>query len=456
MKNSTILQFDESADKSGRKVADKKGDESPKTGLKAWRDRVKKSTNAFRGATGDGKEYVIRLQVAGKRRYAELGTADVDEAAKRARSFYFDVQSVGWDAAYLKLHPARPTPATPAEKLTIGEYLKAVKDVWTTARELTYWEACMKLRRLVALVLGLKAEAKEKWCGPNAEETPWQKRINAVPLVSITPIAVSKAMEDYVRGRGGDAKTQLAAKHTINSLLRNSRSLFSRRLIIPKLTIALPAVLPFDGLKELKERNGEYRFQREVDVAWLIREAYADLREKRPSLFIIFLLALGAGLRRHEIDKLRWRELLQISEQVEVLKSDVFDAKSYTSLRKVRLPKKFYEIILNFRGNADLGSFVIPSDRPAVLNQRRREYRCDPDFREINAWLEKKGLKPRDRKKLQTLRKHFGDVICSTYGIYKAAAALGHQKVSTTEKYYAAPPEVEAAPFELPDNEDIV
>lgn len=136
MKISTILQFDESADKSGRKVADKKGDESPKTGLKAWRDRVKKSTNAFRGATGDGKEYVIRLQVAGKRRYAELGTADVDEAAKRARSFYFDVQSVGWDAAYLKLHSARPTPATPAEKLTIGEYLKAVKDVWTTAREL--------------------------------------------------------------------------------------------------------------------------------------------------------------------------------------------------------------------------------------------------------------------------------------------------------------------------------
>lgn len=454
MENSSILQFSPDGGESGRKVADKSADESPKSGLKVWRERVKSSTAAFRGSSGDGRGYFVRLQVAKKRCYIDLGTTDLTEAAKRARSFYFDVQSIGWAAAYLKLHPAPPVPSTPAEELTIGEYLLAVKEVWTV-KELTFWEACGKLRRLVALVLGLEADAKDKWCGPKGEETPWQKRINSVRVSSITPAAVTQMMGDYVRARSVDANTQLAAKHTINSVVRNSRSLFSRRSIVPRLKIALPATLPFDGVKELKERPGEYRFQRDVDVKWLIREAFSELQPHHPALFVMFLLALGAGLRRHEIDKLRWRELLQVAQQVEVMKSDVFDAKSYTSLRKVNLPPQFYELILSYRGNAPLEAFVIESKRPAVLNPKRRSYRCDPDFRAVNSWLSQKGINPRDGKKLQTLRKHFGDVICSHYGIYKAAAALGHQKVSTTEKYYAAPPEVEAAPFEVPLNQHL-
>lgn len=450
MQNSTILQFASGAGESGRKVADKSEASSPKSGLKAWRDRVKRSTEAFRGDAGDGREYVVRLQVAGKRRYIELGTTDLDAAAKRARSFFFDVQSLGWDAAILKLHPARPIPTVPADKLTIGEYLQAVKEVWH-ARELTYWEACAKLRRLVALTLGMEPGAGERWRGPKAGETPWQKRINAIRVSDLTPAAITKAMNDYVRLREGGAEAQLAAKHTINSLVTNSRSLFSRRNVVPRLTVALPVVLPFDGVKNLKERMGEFRFRRDVDVHQLIQQAREELAPNNPVLFVMFLLALGAGLRRHEIDKLRWRELVQIAEQVEVIKSDCFDAKSYRSLRKVKLPRQFYQILLEFRDNAPLDAFVFSSERPGVLNERRRMYRCDADFRKLNAWLEGKGVKPRDGKKIQALRKHFGDVICATYGIYKAAAALGHQKVSTTERFYAAPPEVEAAPFELMD-----
>lgn len=450
MKNSTIVQFSTPDGESGRKVADKNPEVAPKSGLKAWRDRVKKSTKAFRGANGDGREYVIRLQVAGKRRYAELGTSDLDEAAKRARSFYFDVQSIGWNAATQKLHPARPIPVGSADRLTIGEYTAAVKQIWT-GRELTYWESCAKLRRLVALVLQMFPQPGERWRGPKAEETPWQKRINAVSVSALTPDAVSKTMDDYVRSRGSDADTQLAAKHTINSLVRNARALFSRRLIVPRLNIVVPAVLPFDGVKLLKERMGEFRFKRDVDVHRLIKQAHSELPQQHPNLFVVFLLALGAGLRRNEVDKLRWREVVHIAEQVEIIKTDVFEPKAYASLRKVRLPREFYQTILDFRGDAGLDTFVVSPTRPVVLNVRRRVYRCDADFRALNAWLEEKGIRPRDKKKIHALRKHFGDVICSTYGIYKAAAALGHQKVSTTERFYAAPPEVDAPPFELPN-----
>lgn len=449
MKNSSILQFSQDGGESGRKVADRNKEPSTKSGLKAWRDRVKQSTKAFRGAYGDGREYMIRIQVAGSRRYADLGTADLDEAAKRARSFYFDVQSIGWAAALQKLHPARPAPSGSVDSLTVGEYLAAVKEIWIV-RELTYWEAYGKFRRLVSLVLGFEAKAEEKWCGPKRVETPWQKRINAVRISALTPAAVTATMESYLKARGGNAENQLAAKHTINSLVRNSRSLFSRKKIVPRLKIGVPEILPFDGVRLLNEKMGEFRFQRLVDVNALIVSAHEELAHTNPQLFTIFLLAIGAGLRRGEIDRLRWRELVQISQQVEVIKSDVFDPKSYTSLRKVKLPPQFYEIVLRFRGDASLDAFVIPSPRPVMPNIRSRKYRCDPEMKALNVWLESKGVRPRDRKKIQALRKMFGDAICSHFGIYKAAAALGHQKVSTTERYYAAPPEVEAAPFSLP------
>lgn len=357
MKNSSILQFSQDGGESGRKVADRNKEPSTKSGLKAWRDRVKQSTKAFRGAYGDGREYMIRIQVAGSRRYADLGTADLDEAAKRARSFYFDVQSIGWAAALQKLHPARPAPSGSVDSLTVGEYLAAVKEIWIV-RELTYWEAYGKFRRLVSLVLGFEAKAEEKWCGPKRVETPWQKRINAVRISALTPAAVTATMESYLKARGGNAENQLAAKHTINSLVRNSRSLFSRKKIVPRLKIGVPEILPFDGVRLLNEKMGEFRFQRLVDVNALIVSAHEELAHTNPQLFTIFLLAIGAGLRRGEIDRLRWRELVQISQQVEVIKSDVFDPKSYTSLRKVKLPPQFYEIVLRFRGDASLDAFV--------------------------------------------------------------------------------------------------
>lgn len=337
--------------------------------------------------------------------------------------------------------------------------------------EITFCEYSAKLRTLLGHFFKIQGTGSDKWC-KSGGRSKWQVRIDGIKMAKVTPVAMARFMVDYVANRtnegrsthkrpkratsagtcieGSDSTAQLRAKHTIDCLVRNARALFSRRKIIPHLTISLPKELPFDGVKLLHEDDAEFRFVKEVDPIDLLGRAVNELARRSRAQFVIFLLCLGTGLRRNEVDKLCWRDVNCRLGTVEISRSEFQKGKSQSSLRKVRIPLPFIEALTAFRGNAADDQFVIPSSALPKVNETYRHYRCSEDFGALCQWLRENGIK-REGKPMHSLRKYFGDVICSNQGIYAATAALGHQKVSTTERHYAAPPDVSAAPFVFAD-----
>jgi hypothetical protein len=70
------------------------------------------------------------------------------------------------------------------------------------------------------------------------------------------------------------------------------------------LQLALPNPLPFDGVDFKPRQSMKYRS--EIDVLKLIAAATKELRDSSPEAYKVFLLAVGAGLRKKEIDLLEW------------------------------------------------------------------------------------------------------------------------------------------------------
>src|SRR2546427_690645 len=102
---------------------------------------------------------------------------------------------------------------------------------------------------------------------------------------------------------------QTRARRNVNSFIRSARALLSRK-IRKKLAgqaVVLPNPLPFEGVE--MERQGNTRYHSNIDAKKLLREAKNELSEKDTEAWKAILLALGAGLRRAEIDRLTWQQL---------------------------------------------------------------------------------------------------------------------------------------------------
>lgn len=413
-------------------------------GLAKWKERVSNDTLAYYGH-GKGGDKVVRLQVNGKRRCVQLLTGDLMEAAKRARQFYFDVKSKGWIEAELRLKPAAPKKNV--SNTTLGDYLRALETSQLLDKT-TLYDYWRKLRTLTAGLCNIECADDGKF-GSFDGPSPWCKRVDAVPLARLQAAAINEFVLRYVDRKRNDPLAKIKAKHTINSVIGNARALFSKKKIIPYLKdIALPSPLPFEGVRKIKETKQEYRFVPEADPQVLLNSAIEELKKDKPSLFIIFILSLGAGLRRNEVDKLTWARIDWSNKRIEVSRTAFFLGKSIASLRKIKIPPAFIEELRFFRGDAKQDAFVIPSAVTPRLNGSYRHYRCKKEFTELCAWLDGKGIK-NDEKKIHTLRKHYGNVICQQHGIYKASKALGHSSVLVTEMHYAAEPDEVEVPFDL-------
>src|SRR5580658_4023437 len=96
MKNIFEFSLSETLQKSGQEMAKESTEHKTNGGgLAKWKERVSKHTLAYYGH-GNGGDKVVRIQVNGKRRCVQLLTADLKEAAQRARQFFYDVKSKGW------------------------------------------------------------------------------------------------------------------------------------------------------------------------------------------------------------------------------------------------------------------------------------------------------------------------------------------------------------------------
>jgi integrase len=163
------------------------------------------------------------------------------------------------------------------------------------------------------------------------------------------------------------------ASVTVNSVLRGSKALFTVE-IRRHLTVRLPSALPFEGVT--MPEVGRHRYRSEIDPAILLSAAKRELAEgniaedqpanPRPELFKILLLALGAGLRRDEIDKLQWNQIQWHRNAIRVETTELARTKSGDSEADVDVDPGLLDILKDYMPKPGRGSpFVIASSRRA-------------------------------------------------------------------------------------------
>jgi len=145
------------------------------------------------------------------------------------------------------------------------------------------------------------------------------------------------------------------------------------------------------------------------------------------------VLALGAGLRKSEIDGLEWRHINFAKGAIIIEPTEYRGLKSEDSAAEVQIDPLLAEELRKFKPAGE-PLFVIESPlrpRPGI---DRQYYRAEPVFRLLYVWLRRKGIK--NRSPLHTLRKEFGSAINAHFGLYAAMTALRHSSIAITAAHY--------------------
>jgi integrase len=198
--------------------------------------------------------------------------------------------------------------------------------------------------------------------------------------------------------------------------------------------LTLPSPLPFAGIGF--EKRQSQRYHSNIKPAKLIRAAQKELAETDQPAFLVVLLALGAGLRRMEIDRLEWSAFDWDRKLIKIRRTRVFEPKTETSERDVWIDPEIMAVFRNvyaFRGTLD--SFVIEGLSAPGSD---KNYRAKAVFDRLSPWLKGHGVTA--LKPLHELRKEFGSMVNRLHGLSAAKDLLGHADIGITAAHYIDKP----------------
>jgi integrase len=390
-----------------------------KTDCRYWRDKVFQRTN---------DEFHVRIRFGGTQYRWPLKTASRDQAAAKARDIYLSLMAHGYEATATKFKPWEVEVKDGANCVTVGEFIEAIRAV-APVRPTTFTTYERKLRFLVSQMKAVEG-TKARYDYVNKGFEKWRKKVDGVPLEELTPEKVMKWRVRYIGQAGTDPIKANGARQTAASIIRNAKALFSPRLL-RNLSLNLPSPLPFDGV-DLGKRP-RTRYKSKVDAPKLIKDAHDELKVKNPEIFKIFLLSMGAGLRRSEIDKLTWKQFDWKRGNLSVETNEYGDVKTEASAEVIDIGADMLAFFKEQFEQSD-SDFVVSSAVEAGRPKHWNHYRCDHHFKEFIAWLRDK--KVDTRNPIHTLRKEFGSLINQKFGLFAASAALRHSSISVTREHY--------------------
>jgi integrase len=272
---------------------------------------------------------------------------------------------------------------------------------------------------------------KKRYGRKNARS--YRQGIDDLPLTILTPEAIQTWRIQYVQKAGENPARQRSARITCNSNLRQAKALFSRKILKFTSGVALPDPLPFAGV-ELYPRES-MRYHSKLNPAVLLQSAKENLFETDPEAFKALLLALGAGLRRGEIDRLLWRQVGVDAGVIHIETTEAGGLKSSDSAGDVPIDQTLSSILRGFRAKAH-GQYVL-EEGTGITSSRPwgQRYRCGDVFDRLTKWLRKQGVE--GAKPLHTLRKEAGSIIATKAGIHAASRFLRHADIQVTSMHYA-------------------
>lgn len=399
----------------------------PKTDVRFWQQSIFRKGYTVSGQRRVTKEWYARMQHNGERDQFALGTPNKLAAAARARDVYLSLLATGWESTRQR-YKKSPVVTSDPGSCTVGDYITAVKSLGLTAAEKTVEGYSQSLRLIVSETFGFGGKGKFDYKKGGHKE--WLQRVNAVPLTELTPARVQNWKKAFLTRAEKDAIAQRRAKISVNSIMRQARSLFSPK-VLRHLTLSLPDPLPFSGI-EFEPRQ-TMKYQSKIDVVDLMRAAEKDLLEASPESYEIFLLAVAVGLRRKEIDLLEWSSFRWNDCLIRIQPTEWFHPKSEDSLADVPVDPEVMDLFKRHHTSGS-GRFVIKCDRPPQPRTSQQYYRCAPHFDKLIDWLRDHGVA--GNKPLHTLRKEYGSLITEAHGIYAASRALRHTDLRTTSEHY--------------------
>lgn len=384
-----------------------------------------------------------KIQFQGRRESFPLNSSSKDAAAKKAAGIYRDVVAMGWKEALARHKPE------PVKKVKVGTIGGLIAEVQATAgiRPSTLNGYAQSLRQIAAEIAGVEDQPQRDADGQavrNKQGKPilrsrfdyrtggrdaWMSVVNGLSLTSLSADAVQRWRLSHIEKAGHAPDARRRAENSASSTIRNARSLFSEKALqFARSALELPDPLPFQGIKLPKKGNN--RYQSKIDAPSLIAAA---LKELSGAPLQIFLLAMMCGLRKREIDLLTWSQVDLESGQIHIERTEFFAPKSEDSIGVVDLEPELVPLMKEWKRSRE-GKFVIPSHLPPRHDVSRVNYRCEPSFVALYAWLRAKGVVA--DKPLHELRKELGAILANEQGIFAAQSVLRHAQIGTTAEYY--------------------
>lgn len=377
----------------------------------------------------DSANYSIQISKQGQRCWFPLGTPNKKSAASKAAQIYTFIQAHGWDAAVAKYKPKKGKDEKTS--LTVGKYITAAHGISSARRQsLDAYEKAF--RRIVSEIKGIPNGRKYDARGGGSAD--WRKKVDAVELHAITPTEVVAWKNLRLREVESDPLAKRRTIVTVNSLIRNAKSLFGKKILpFVEQEITVPRPLPFDGVN--LEKAPSMRYVSKIDPSAILASAREELAQTKPEVFKVMILALVCGLRRSEIDNLLWRAFDFPNSKLRVETSEFHELKSEDSAGEIDLDADTLALFRGYRAKAPKSLFVIESPNRPRKELKARCYRCDAVFKEALTWLRAKGVET--TKPLHTLRKEIGSIIASEHGIFEASRYLRHSDIRITSAIYA-------------------
>jgi len=393
--------------------------------------------------------YSMQVQFKGKRMRFTCSTSNKQSAAVTAAGICKDLVTLGIDETVLK---HRPQTEKGPKIATVGEWITAARTV-STANDSTFTGYARALRQIAGGLVALKKNRKR--FGPKkGGSNQYRETVEAVSLSAFTLSAIQKWRLAYVK-KAKNPLQEKAKQTSCNSLVRQAGSLFSGRITYYlKDELALPAPRPFEippELKGPKQKQHPLYFPRQnsryhstIDLQAILQAARVELESEKPALFLALLLSVGAGLRRSEMDSLRWEQVDTAKKLIRVDITEVADLKTADSRGEVEIDDKLAGILQGFKAKAGGKGYVIEAKQSRKSPKGSKgwgtkawgqHYRAETVFAGLIEWLRQKGVTA--RKPIHELRKELGALITQQHGIYAASRALRHSTVSTTAAHYA-------------------
>lgn len=354
-----------------------------------------------------------------------LGTGNKEAAALKARNIYGDLLSLGIEGTLAKHRAKKPQKGT--EIAAIGEWIVEAQKVFD-GKPATFGAYVRCLRSIAADIV-----AVEKQRHSRKRVLNFRRKIDAVSLEVLTPEAVQSWRIRFVKRAGSTPALQRSARISANTFIRQARSLFAER-IRRFIGLNLPDPIPFAKAEFFPRES--MRYQSKIDPATLLQTAQDKLSNSDPEAFKILILALGAGLRRGEIDRLLWKQIDFNIGLIRVEATEAGDLKSADSTGEVSIDETLNGLLHGFKARATT-NYVIEATGEGETNSRAwgHSYRCTPIFERLNGWLRENGVD--SPKPLHTLRKESGSIIATQSGIFAASKFLRHADIGVTAAFYA-------------------